>query len=136
VAEVEASAGYTPLEALTVSLDLSEIAFVLVLDGRVEAMWGVAMVEGHPPQVWLLGSDALTSHPLTLCRLARVEIRRLLEQYGALGNYVDERYETALRWARYLGFTVDAPEPFGPDGLPFCRIEMRRLPCAPSPQSP
>lgn len=122
VAEVEASGGYAPLGALLASLEASEVAFALVIDGRVEALFGVAA----PGVVWLLGSDVLLRRPLALCRQARVWLPILLDRYPVLTNCVDARYRTALRLAEWLGFEIGPEEPFGIAGLPFRRIEIRR----------
>jgi hypothetical protein len=44
-----------------------------------------------------------------------------------LENFIDARYEAAVRWAKWLGFDVGAPVPYGPAGMPFhpARLEAR-----------
>lgn len=131
-AEVLASGGFTPLEALTASLAASDEAFALLFDGEVVALWGVAPIRAGllgPPvagAVWLLGSPALSKHRRHWLRLCRPAVAGMLHRWGVLVNAVDARYGAALRWARWLGFTVGEPEPRGVNGEMFCRIEIRR----------
>lgn len=131
-AEVLASGGFTPLEALTASLAASDEAFALLFDGEVVALWGVAPIRAGilgPPvagAVWLLGSPALSKHRRHWLRLCRPAVAGILERWGVLVNAIDARYGAALRWARWLGFTVDDPAPGGVGGEMFCRISMTK----------
>lgn len=132
VAEVEAS-GFTSLEALELGLEVSTEAWVALLEGEVVAIWGVAPVPGEPHlhSVWMLNSHLVEARPRLFLRACRAEVARLLETYPALCNLVDDRYTRALRWAEWLGFCVGEPVPFGPEGVPFRPIVLRRdSPCA------
>lgn len=131
-AEILASSGHTPLEALTLSVQGSEEAYALLLDGEVAALWGVAALRRSilgPPvawSVWLLGGELLRRHRQTFVRLSREVVAVLRARYAVLFNFVDARYVGALRWAAWLGFEVGPPEAFGVAGLPFCLITLRR----------
>jgi hypothetical protein len=77
---------------------------------------------GDIASVWLLttgvyGRDVLKWTPVFLSRW---------RQSYNLFNYIDAEYTSALRWAKWAGFTVHPPEPFGSFGYPFCKIEMSR----------
>ena len=41
-------------------------------------------------------------------------------------NFVDNRNIKAQNWLRWLGFTLEEPEPHGVAGLPFRRFWMRK----------
>ncbi len=123
-AEVLASCGFDPLRALRESVQVSDAAWTLLLDGQPAAVFGAVGVASGCGVVWMLTSTMVDRHPIAFLRLCRPVVEALLMHYGLLFNYVDARYEVALRWARWLGFTVSEPEPFGVAGLPFCRIEM------------
>lgn len=131
-AEVLASGGYTPIEALVGALDLSERAWTLELGGEVAALFGVVPLRGTvlgPVQagvIWALTGTTVERHRKSFARVSRDVLPALLEEYPALVNYVDDRYAAALRWAAWLGFDVGPPEPFGLHGLPFRRIVIRR----------
>lgn len=133
VAEVEASAGFTPLEALQASLSASERAWALVVGGEVAALWGVVPVGQGTlltrPQlavVWALTGRAVDRHRKLFVRLSRGVLSELLRLYPVLVNAVDARYRGALRWVRWLGAEVAPAVPFGALGLPFHPIRFRR----------
>lgn len=121
--EVLASCGHEPLRALWESIRISEASWTLMLDGQPAAILGTVPCPGGAI-VWMLTSTLVERHPIAFLRLSRYVVEALLARYGALVNAIDARYETAIRWAKWLGFTVYPPEPFGVAGLPFCRIEI------------
>jgi hypothetical protein len=128
-AEVWASAGLDPLEALRVSVKASAVAYAALFDGEVAALFGVSpagSVLGTAGVVWALTGDLVERHPRAFLRYSEPVLAHLLEHYPLLMNMVDDRYSGALRWVKWLGFTVGPPEPFGRQGRPFRRIEMRR----------
>lgn len=132
-AEVWASGRYSPQEALLESLRASAEAYTLLIDGEPAVMWGVVPLPTRtllaPPAgaVWLLGGEAVTRHKRLFLRLSRVGLARLLERYPVLVNAVDARYVQAVRWLRWLGFTVGEAQPFGVAGLPFHPISIRSV---------
>jgi len=126
-AEVLASGGYTPKDAVLTSFGLSHETFAAVVDGEVLAVWGVAplnILDGAAV-VWMLTAKALEKWALFFLRKCRAEVRRLLQHWRVLLNAVDARYTKALRWAKWLGFEVLDPAPFGVAGLPFHVIVLR-----------
>lgn len=127
-AEVLASGGFTPREALEESVTASAHAFAALFDGEVAALWGVVDGPGCGI-VWALTGPAVERHPKAFLRHSRIAVNVLLRHYPALTNFVDARYEQALRWVRRLGFSVGPPEPFGAAGLPFHRILLRGAAC-------
>lgn len=129
-AEVLASGGYSPREALEESVAASDHAFALVVAGEVLAIWGV-VGWGHPGAppaggiVWAITGAAVEQHRRIFWRQSRVAVSVLLRHYPMLFNYVDARYTAALRWVRRLGFEVQEARPFGVSGLPFHPIVLR-----------
>lgn len=75
---------------------------------------------------WMLSAAEFFDHPLTLARFTRPFIARMFERYNTLTNWVDARNATTLRWLSWAGFDIGEPRPFGPQALPFHRVEMRR----------
>lgn len=127
-AEIEASHGHAPLEGLMSCLKQSSIARTAMFEEEVAAMFGVApvnMMTGHG-SMWLLSSQVVEEVPLLFLRRSREEVRKLLEVWPLLTNYVDARYTKALRWVEWLGFQIGDPVPFGVAGLPFHPISIRR----------
>lgn len=79
--------------------------------------------EGVP---WMLGTDAVERYQVPFLRQCRPIVAGWRSEYDSLVNWVDERNTVAQRWLRWLGFTLDAPAPFGVEGLPFRRFEWRK----------
>lgn len=127
-AEVLASHGWSPSEALCMSLAATPEPWALLVDGEPVGMWGVEPISigagiGVP---WLLGAPGLVADREFFWDLCRQEVACMLDTYRVLFNFVDARYEKSLRWAKKLGFRVDEPRPFGPSGAPFCAIAIAR----------
>jgi len=126
VAEAEAMLeGYTtPLDCLQRSVAVSSHAWAALVDGVPDAMFGVVpfettALERPSALIWFVTGTGFPRHALAFARVARPIIRALLEQFGPIGNFIDARYSAAVRWAKWLGFTVGEPVPFGPKGLLF-----------------
>lgn len=125
--EVMASAGRTPREALLESLDGSEVALTVVIDGIPEIMLGVATISavtgtGCP---WLLGTDAVKKHYREFLRQSPVFLKRLSHGYTRLVNIVDDRNTLSKRWLQWLGFTLAEPRPLGRNKEMFRVFEKR-----------
>ena len=125
--------GLLLVASLEASLEVSERAWSLLLDGEVAALWGVApggrgSILARPPVgiVWAMTADSLARHRRLAARVSRQAVAELLELYPALVNWVDARYRSALRWVRWLGFEVGEAQPLGVAGLPFHPIVLRR----------
>jgi hypothetical protein len=127
-AEVLAGNGLTPLEALLRSVRSSVEARVWMVDGEPAAMWGVepVSVEARIGIAWLLGTDLIERHPVPFWMLCKREIARMLERWRVLLNWIALDYARSLNWARALGFSVDAPRPFGAAGALFCCAALVR----------
>ena len=131
--EVRASSGMEPTEACESSVAASQEAYALVVEGEVLALWGVAPLGAwhlfgalRPGAVWCLVSRDAPRHRRLLARRSRAALEDLLTRWDWLGNYVDARYVSALRWVQWLGFHV-APHavPWGVARLPFHEIYIR-----------
>lgn len=128
LAEVEAASGRPPLEVLAESLERAVWAEALLIDGRVEAIGGLgtASLMFGPGIPWLLGSDRMTERPRCFLVESRRQVGRMLASYDRLMNWVDARNRPAIRYLRWLGFTIGAPAPWGHTGLPFHPFSMER----------
>jgi hypothetical protein len=125
--EVWAASHSTPLEALQKSMDGSSKAWVGLADGVPFCAFGVASSTllsdvGVP---WLLGTEDVPKHARVFLRVSKSYIHEQARWHKLLVNYVDARHARAVKWLRWLGFTMYPAEPFGPDQVPFHRFEMR-----------
>lgn len=126
-AEVKASHGMGPLDALNASLATSERAWTLLSDGALAAMTGVQR-EGLIgwTNVWLLTGPAVAEHPFAYLRMCRKVVGQMLAEYDLLYCHVDARYHAALRFFGLVGFEARSIGPHGVAGLPFYLMLARR----------
>ncbi len=129
VAEVMASSGSTPEDALSYSLAHSSMAWTVCVDGRPEIMFGAADLNiltatGAP---WMLGTDAIFDISCGLFRRQSLHWKtQLLTRYAVLTNYVDDRNTASKRWLTWMGFVFSEPIPAGVNGEMFRAFELRR----------
>ena len=127
-AEVRASDGMSPAEALEYSLRVSDEAYTGFIDGELACLFGVVrgpfLTGAATP--WLLTTSVVQRKPRAFLRASREVIADWMGKYPVLVQQVDARYEQALRWAARVGFQVEPPAPFGVAGEPFCLIHMKR----------
>lgn len=101
---------------------------VLTPSGRPMAMWGLARTDPLWCQVWLLGTPDVETYRFAFLRGARRVLPRVLTVYPWLYQYVDAEYKASLKWLAWLGFRIAPPEPWGPRGAMFCRVERTVTP--------
>jgi hypothetical protein len=128
LAEIQAASGRAPANVLAESLDRALEARVALLDGRPIAIWGLgtlSMMLG-PGVPWMVASPEIASVGARFLRESRRQVATMLERYTVLTNFVDARNEPAIRYLRWLGFTLGAATPWGHAALPFHPFTMRR----------
>src|SRR5690606_15500490 len=100
--------GFTPLSALKDSLSRSRYAYAARHDGQLLGIVGVGDVSviGNRGCIWLLTSihAEKMAAKRALVRTAPRVIASFMEEYDVLFNYVDVRYQRALRWLKHIGF--------------------------------
>lgn len=111
--------GFSPLEALTHSLDNSFIAEAAVLDGDVVAMWGACAeaYAGGKAFLWMLGTDHVPRNTKALLRGSASFVQHVHRFYPLLECLVDTRYDKAVRWIKWMGFRHVATARM--NGIPF-----------------
>lgn len=126
--EVWAAGRHTPEQAVKLSVLASRKAMSGLVDGKVACIFGIASptLLSDVGQPWLLGSDLVEQHAKRFLRLSRGWFEQQKGQYFALANLVDARNDKAIRWLKWLGFSLDEPVLFGPDQLPFRPFHWRR----------
>lgn len=126
---VSAATSLSPLEAALRAMRAPGAqTWAIFLGGELAGLFGVVPtnVLAGLASVWLLPGRAIATHPYAFLRACRPVIHALLEDWVALMNVVDARSKKALLWARWLGFHVQPPIPFGRSRLPFYPIVLRR----------
>ncbi len=130
-AEVIAATGRELAPVLVDSVEMSTWAIAVFFDDQLACIWGVAplpdgSVNARVGAVWMLTSPVVERYAKTFWRLCCWAVRLLTEEWDVLVNAIDVRHSKALRWARRLGFRLEAPAPFGAAGLDFCRFVLRK----------
>lgn len=130
--ELDAAYGRTPFQAIMKSKELSSFSQTGLADGVPAIIWGVSR-GGVIPNYgipWLVCSDLLDRDDVAIrfLRMCREPLVAFLAEYDILLNYVDVRNTRAIRWLKFMGFTVeeDNPQPYGVKQLPFYRFKMVR----------
>lgn len=126
-AECEAYGDRDILEGIRASAARSLLCWTGLADGELGAIMGVAplSVLGGIGSPWMLGTPVLDAHSRVLVAQTPKYIDRMLAAFPHLVNFVHAKNTTSVRWLRKLGFTLHAPEPYGPLGEPFRKFEMR-----------
>lgn len=125
--EIWAFYGRCPKAMVLESFAKSNMAWTGLLDGEPVITFGCStddMLESNGVP-WLAGTPKLEQVPFTFARLSRPFLRLMKERHVRLTNHVDVRNGLAIRWLRWLGFTLDPASPAGPFGLMFHHFWMR-----------
>ncbi len=109
------------------SVDLSAMSRTVKVDGDLCCIFGVVpgKIDARVGVPWMLCTDEIERHPTWILRLGKSIIHEWRNQYALLCNYILADNEAAVRWLEWLGFTLNDPEPFGPDGALFHYFYMR-----------
>jgi hypothetical protein len=127
--ECMAMAGKGPHAALTDSLAASVYAWTGLVDNEPICIFGVSPRDllagvGSP---WLLGTHGIGGIALAFLRRNQAYVRRMLDIFPVLENYVDVRNHLSIRWLGWLGFSIEkTPVICGAEKRPFYRFGMKK----------
>ena len=77
---------------------------------------------------WMLGTPAIYENGRALLRFGRPVLSLMLESCATLENFVGSDNEKAIRFLKWLGFTVaDTPEEHG--SVSFLPFKIERASC-------
>lgn len=127
--ELRLSCGMGPCTALSLSFQNSKKVYTAVDDeGKPFAMFGVA---GDNPNLgipWMLGSDGIYKHASQFIEECKGWLDELEEDYELLMNYVHADNTKAIRWLKWMGFTMVRLVPEYGDGkapfYEFCKVKQ------------
>jgi hypothetical protein len=129
--EIEAARGEDPFTILCYGIEISNPCFTVV-DSSLQpvAIFGIVpdSKNSRVGLIWLLASDDLLAYSIFFLRNSRRWIKRLLEDYDLLWNYVDARNELHIRWIEWCGFTlIRKLDNYGVGQLPFYEFEIKAI---------
>lgn len=119
--------GHSPKNALRTGFMASTVAWVALVDGKPEAMFGASTISlldgtGRP---WMLMTDEAEHHQKALVRLGRIYTEAIQRHYVQLENWVHVDNVAAIRWLSRLGFAVGGVEVIrGHPMRPFIRCAI------------
>jgi len=118
--------GRSPAQALEESLARATYAYTAIADGEPIAMWGVREVGllGGEAVVWCLTGEGIWRHKKTFLRGSRAFAEYLRKRYSTVWNLVDSRYTRAIRWLKWMGFSIHGKVMVG--DVPFYLAVLRR----------
>lgn len=126
--EAEAMVGAAQVDfVLRYTLGASLAAWCCEQDGELVCLFGVAAlsIAGGVGAPWMLGTDRMARLPRAVMAQSRAMIPRMLALFPHLINFVDARNVRSIRLLKWLGFEIHPAAPYGAQGLPFHRFDMR-----------
>jgi len=126
--EEVAACGKGPLAALRDGLDTAVAAWTGLVEDEPICMFGVSPMDllGGTGVPWLLGTDKIGGNALVFLRRNKAYVRKMLEIFPHLMNFVDARNHLGILWLVWLGFKIDDSRTVDVGGFAFYRFEMRR----------
>ncbi len=122
--------GSTAEKAIAQSFAESDAVWLCRIGGKYACLIGVGQVSimGNVGAPWFLTTDVMetTAARRALLKWSPRFVADFLGKYDNLVNYVDARYYRALRWLKWLGFTIGEVEASPITGQPFRRVSMER----------
>ena len=110
VAELHCISRSDPWQALQQGLDISQETYVGSWNGTPATVFGchtsVIGLHGVP---WLLGTDALTDHPIPFLRVAKKYVAHLKARHTLLENVVHSQNKPSVVFLEALGFELLEP---------------------------
>jgi len=126
--EIWASHHKMPLEALLSGYKESLKCITGLVNNKAVVMFGIVPVGflGNKASIWLLGTDELKCYSKTFIKQSRIFIKKFLEYYSMLCNYVDDRNLSSIQWLRLCGAEIGEPQIYGVDKMNFRYFCFRR----------
>ena len=126
--EVWASNHHTPLESMMKGWEASDFSTVAMCDGEPLVMIGLVKrdVLSGSGVVWMLGANRAMKYKKEFFRQTKPVIDEMLTICPRLCNMVHGKNTSSVQWLKWLGFTIDDPIPYGPDGELFHRFYLER----------
>lgn len=109
-AELQAThPGLDPASCLMRFIEVSDVSICVLYHKRPVLLAGVYRDEKlcSPALVWLLTGEVVSKIPVCFVKLVRFFLAQWQAYYGVLFNYIDSRYEGALKLVRSLGADVE-----------------------------
>lgn len=120
--------GLEPEPALDYCIRNAVWARAAFVNALPAALWGVGAetLAGQTGVVWAMTTPLIEQHKRRFMAESRCFVDFALTIFPHLESWTDARYTRALRWLRWLGFTIGEPTPVAPHGNLFCHAQRWR----------
>lgn len=118
----------TPSDIMSISLRLSERSWTAIANGCPIAMFGVTR-KGMLSNVgipWLISTNYVDDNQKEFIVKCKNNFHLLANGFSKLENYVDSNNVKAIRWLKWLGFTICEPKSIGVAGEKFHYFYMNK----------
>ena len=109
----------------------SVLSCSVFFDGELACIFGLVpyqrQVFGDIGVPWLLGTDLVAKHARQMRRVSVAYLKQMLHLYPVLVNHVHTKNTLAIRALRHMKFSIEPAVPYGVNGEPFHRFELRRV---------
>ena len=113
---------------LAIGTDSSE-NYACMLDDAVVALFGCVDVSEYTGErsgvLWMIGTDDIYDNADLFHEHTAKWLQLFRARFDHISNWVDSRNTKAVKWIGSVGFDVEDPIPYGPDGVPFHHFEWR-----------
>lgn len=127
--ELLASTGKKQKQALLESLFGSKYTWVVIIEGKIEAVFGLGENVSPPFGIpWFLASNKVNLFSYTFAKESKKFVDKVLPlYYPTMCNLVYANNKDSIKWLKWLGFTVEEDNPIhlkNPDN-PFYKFYRR-----------
>lgn len=114
-------------EAIQRSFRVSDKCWVGCINDEPIMIFGVAM---HPTSTiiglpWMIATDNIRMARYGVVKASREYVRRMMEGFNMLENYVDMRNTISKKWLKWCGFCIEEPCIMGVERKYFHRFWMK-----------
>ena len=109
--ELQASLEISIDTCMSILWDVSQDKTTVLIDDKPACLLGVI----NSTQVWLFFSKDIDKLPLSFFK----ESKKFIAKYDNLTGHIYSENTFALQWAKFMGFTIDEPQPYGVRGELF-----------------
>ncbi|MBL4680617.1 MAG: hypothetical protein JKY88_07840 [Pseudomonadales bacterium] len=98
--------------------------YTILVNGKIQGMFGIQTASLNLGVPWLLGSDKLTDiSPRLFVKTSKVWLAQLSMKFGVLENYILAENKIHIRWIESLGFVLtEYYENYGVMKKPFWKF--------------
>lgn len=116
-------------EVLQIAFNKSEVCWAVTLDDIPVACFGAVSITiiSDKGMQWLLGTnDIYKIKPMKFVKQTKKYVKKMLEHFQSLENYVYHKNKKSLKWNNRCGFSIEDAVPYGVEKDLFCKVHIQR----------